>query len=542
MRPLARLLSVTVLLAAGCAAPRGSGVAPSTDYPPEPVTVVLLWIDGLAPAVLDQLAEDDRLPHLQRLFLREGRVFSRTIVTLPSLTYINAGGLFTGCWPARHGIYGNRWFDRRTLELRDYDSVSGFDRINPDLAVATLHEHISDQHTLSVQCHTQRGADQVRNNLITSGLAWLFGDFAAVERNAAAEAESLARQPAADWPGLAVVYFPTADATAHRDGLHSGTYAAALQRIDHQVGRVVSALEDAAGARRLHFALVTDHGQVQIPPDRRADLLAWLRTERTADIATPADGAAWRKRAALAIVGAPRRMVLHLRGAAGWQQAPTHAEVWSWITGRPGQPALWEAPGVGLVAARGAGGVILRGRSGRCRIEREADTGRVRLQAEQGTLARELAGGLTRATWHEDRDWLAATAGGDWPDLIVQMSRYFDSSRAGDVLLLAEAGWGLEPDSPAGHGGAGAAEARVRFLWRGPDVRPGHDARAIRTIDLLPTVLDLLGERPVAPLDGRSFAGYLAGEGQVDAGQRRGQIPDRQAGRQSAGGRHRETD
>ena len=92
--------------------------------------------------------------------------------------------------------------------------------------------------------------------------------------------------------------------------------------------------------------------------------------------------------------------------------------------------------------------------------------------------------------------------------------------RRADTLLVvtSDHGEGLEEHGEAVHGFfVYETTLRVPLLFRGPGVVPGSRIQATaRTIDLLPTVIDLLGVRAPAPrLPGRSLAAVLGGGPQL---------------------------
>ena len=70
--------------------------------------------------------------------------------------------------------------------------------------------------------------------------------------------------------------------------------------------------------------------------------------------------------------------------------------------------------------------------------------------------------------------------------------------------MFAAGGWDFGTSNRAGHGGLGGADMHVPLLLAGPGVTKTRPP-AVRTVDLMPTLLRLLG-RPVPPdLDGRAL-------------------------------------
>ncbi len=91
------------------------------------------------------------------------------------------------------------------------------------------------------------------------------------------------------------------------------------------------------------------------------------------------------------------------------------------------------------------------------------------------------------------------------PDLPEQILTYFRSHRAGDIAVFAAPGWDFENVNRAGHGGLRADDDMcVPLLIAGAGV-PRLRIQTARSVDLMPTLLDLL-DRPVpAGLDGKSL-------------------------------------
>lgn len=68
--------------------------------------VIIFVFDGLRPDMVTPLL----MPNLHR-FAQAGTLCTGSRVAFPSETRVNQATLVTGCWPARHGIVGNRFMD-----------------------------------------------------------------------------------------------------------------------------------------------------------------------------------------------------------------------------------------------------------------------------------------------------------------------------------------------------------------------------------------------------------------------------------------------
>ena len=93
--------------------------------------------------------------------------------------------------------------------------------------------------------------------------------------------------------------------------------------------------------------------------------------------------------------------------------------------------------------------------------------------------------------------WSAATRDTQFPDLPAQILAYFRAGRAADIAVFAAPSWDFKGRHRAGHGGLRPSDIHVPLLLAGPGVPHGR-AISARTVDLMPTLLKLLGE-PLPP-------------------------------------------
>lgn len=106
---------------------------------------------------------------------------------------------------------------------------------------------------------------------------------------------------------------------------------------------------------------------------------------------------------------------------------------------------------------------------------------------------------------HSPEAWLQATADTQYPDLVPQIMAYFDAPRAGDIAVFAAPGWDFSKKHKAGHGGVRPAEMFTVLLMAGPGVPHERRAAPVRAVDVVPTLLELLGRPVPTDIDGRSI-------------------------------------
>jgi len=169
---------------------------------------------------------------------------------------------------------------------------------------------------------------------------------------------------------------------------------------------------------------------------------------------------------------------------------------------------LLALPAVRLAAWRdGTGGVTVATSAARARL-RDVN-GRVRYEPANG----DPLGLGPEALTADDRDLLGRTLSGELPDAPRQLLQLFRSQRAGDLVLAARNGsdfrgpWEI-PEHKSGHGSLIAEHMAVPIAASVP-----LPEAPLRTVDLMPTMLELLGV-PVPPgLDGVPFSRLAQGVG-----------------------------
>jgi arylsulfatase A-like enzyme len=530
---------ITLLVICGCSQSRS---ADSQTYGVSSgASAVVFFVDGLALDRFEALAADGRLPNLRARFIEGGVRVDKAVTSLPSITYPVTVSLLTGVFPGHHGVLGNRWFDRSSTFLRDYGYLATYRAVNDDFSHPTLFEILDDRFTVAVQAVTFRGASINIDNPIDSGLDWSSGRFSSVDARVGRSFDrvAVAARKRGQWPAVYWNYFPGVDEIGHRFGSGSPEYEQALTVVDEAIGRIIAGVEMSAPGDAVYYVLVTDHGHQTCPPERKVDLKAWVeRSQGLKVFSGDLQGGIAGLRAmtlnrygAVIINGAFRRGAIFLRGPEGWESEPSADAIRRIVEGDDEQAGIAAVPGIAVACYREAPGVVhVVSRGGRGLIERRVRPGgkEYRLVPDgdvlgymrNADLAAFVAGG-----WHDSRSWLAATGGEEFPDFVPQIVELFDSPRAGDVVVFAESDWTFDPQLPGGHGSVVAADMRVPFYFAGPDLPAGASIPCGRTVDLVPTVLDLLGELhrlADLSLDGISLARDLrtAGTSTVASGHR----------------------
>src|SRR5204863_466026 len=67
-------------------------------------SVVVFYIDGLRPDVVEEMAAMDHIPNLKKHFVEGGSHLCNAFTAFPSDTITSNGTMWTGCFSDRHGV------------------------------------------------------------------------------------------------------------------------------------------------------------------------------------------------------------------------------------------------------------------------------------------------------------------------------------------------------------------------------------------------------------------------------------------------------
>jgi len=538
---------------AGCApnAAPAIALADTTVLPDRPALVI--WIDGLGWEAYEALLKAGRLPNAKRYFVDRG-VSMRAVASYPTITYANNVSFSTGLFPGHHGVHGNKWFDRDKLIYQDYTSIGTYRQVDGDFEARTIYELLGEAPTATILTPVRRGATQNIDNWATAGISWFFRMHTNVNRLTTARFEMIAEtaRTTGKWPVFILAYYVTPDTLAHAKGPSHPDYTKMILDVDLQVGRVCQAYENAGLLDKTTIAFISDHGFLDTP--KLFDVGEFFRKGmhlETRDRLYGRDVSMDRRRdhfgdaRAVVVAGGNRRCSIHLRVGDEWSARPTEKQIERCEHGfYPGphtggewtrddtSTVLVSQESVDLLMVRlGPNSVRVRTKAGDGVIDRVVREGRklYRYRVTKGTDPLGHASDLkTKALmdggYHDGDAWLAASMDTPRPDAVVQLIEMNDSPRSGDIVLFAARGWDFFGGDAGGHGGLTREEILVPWLIAGPDLPARATLDAARTVDLMPTMLHLIGKRDAIPtgLDGRDLVGRLraaAGDRVTPAGE-----------------------
>ena len=523
---------------AGCGVPGSVGQADtygldfSLPSGSQTAGALIFAVDGVNAEVFQQMLQAGELPAIRKYFVDRGLYCPRAVAVVPSVTLPSFTSVVTGRLPGHHGVTGVDWFDRQRVLYRDYCTISQKNALDGDYTAPTIYEQFPRRSTFSVFLQPHRGATTFIEQRLTGAPTFFFRWYEFLDRltllrlGIVLDAARLDRA----FPAVTAVYLLAPDFAAYCHGVDSPQYRQALRHTDRQIGRVLGDVARAGLLDKVHLALVSDHGMTQAV--RHFDVAEFLRRQVGLKLASrqlwestpPEQRLQYYQQYQVVSYGSGRRYVaLCLRkpirkdsqivGMEPWPIRPTPQDLERYPSG----DGLDDLPSVlaaqeafeALAYAAGPNRVRVRTKAGEVEFRQDAGPGgEIVYLLRSGTdplgYKAEVPPDAMDGAPMDERQWLAATADTDYPDLPAQILAYFRAPRAGDIIVFAAPGWDFDRSHKAGHGGVSPADMYVPLLLAGPGV-PHSQVHHARTVDLMPTLLVLLS-RPVPPgLDGRSL-------------------------------------
>jgi len=262
-----------------------------------PGPIIVLIVDGLRP---DAINPEDT-PNLYKL-RREGVSFTNSHAVFPTVTRVNATSLATGDYPARHGVVSNSMHVRQVLPARafstgDYRNLIKLDQVSGGhlILVRSLGEILRD-HDLKLAAISSgsSGSAFLQNHRAPAGAGYLINGYfepgrvvafpesiniAILERFGPApeKVDSLNYVQAVNWtqnvlyeyvlpelrPQVVFNWLTEPDHSQHRFGTGSEPALAAIRNDDRQVGLLLKKLEQLHLYESANLFVISDHGMSQ---------------------------------------------------------------------------------------------------------------------------------------------------------------------------------------------------------------------------------------------------------------------------------------
>ena len=470
-------------------------------------SLLLVVADGVRADVLRSALADGTMPVLAERTARGGHVADIT-TCFPSVTGVAYTPFLMGRHPARVGLPGIRWYDRKRTGVRrppyarsyvgaeihrlnhdlDRDAPTLLELATPNIAGATLLGRGAEE-------HPGRGISW----MMRAVLPHIRGDLTGWRRMEQQVADRVLQRLKASRrgetrPRAAVMTFLTPDKIAHRSGPFDPGVRSALRDVDNFIGEAADIARRNRWHDQQHIWLITDHGHADVA--HHDDIADVLRTHGYRVLAHP-----------MVFVRNPDVAVMVSGNAmAHVYLEPRVRERWWWPALRDRwhdlHDALLSRDSVDLIAvATDAHTVLVQRDSGSAYVQHHPDTSRWSYQCVDGDPLG-LGGSRHHLSADDAHEVCMPT---DYPDALVQLATLVPSERAGDLVLSATPGFDFrERFEPTLHASSHGALHRDQMLV--PlvvDHQPVRTPR--RTTDVLPSALTTLGIPHPPQLDGRCW-------------------------------------
>lgn len=465
---------------------------------------ILFLADGARPDVLQSEMAKGNLPNLSRYLAEKGT--NQTILTcFPSTTGPAYLPFLTGCYPGTCHVPGIRWFDKnhyakKGWSLKSFRSYVGLEThlFNRDMApdIKTVFEIF--EKPVSILNVIDRGIPNGMNKTKWSRIWYYYYAHLTDHWSFVDEATNhkLLHVLDGDFDFIFLVY-PSIDEYSHRSSPFHPKAILAYGEIDALIGKVVQKLKTKGMLEETLLILVSDHGLSETK--NHFDVGPYLESR---GIKTFFYTQIFKRNfRAASMISGNGMAHLYFRGEKGWQGRTLFEEM---SQHRLLLDELRLRPEIDVMACQTADGSI------KLLTERGQGSFRVVNGGYDYEWSHEEPLGLFQAGSRKinlsDEASLKQTFNSHYPDIFRQMTQLFSTHRTGDLVLSAKTGSDLrlryeEPLHRGSHGAICPEHMKIPFLMN----YPLNVSRPIRSVDVFPTMLQLLGRDLPPKIDGRSL-------------------------------------
>jgi len=497
--------------------------------------VILIIIDDVRASHLFDLIKQNKLPNIAQL-AQNGISCQNCITSFPSITFPCYSNIVIGSYSGYFPIEGSGvpmyyWVGRtdppsegkRFPIMRNYGKGSHLLKLNKDLGpnCQTIFEQAGEGNFFSSLNLLNRGSIllppiEYTTASILKGVEEVYKDPKKIFPNK-------------EVPKVSVAYIPKVDDLMHKKGFDHPKYINEIIKCDESIGLIIKMLKETGYFDSTAIGIISDHGNYLTeklydiePYFKETGLMQYLPRKGTGDFDD-----------SFGSVG-----FFNFPGK-DWHHHPTIKQLKEFIPSGSGKTklnlfeTLWKIPGVKLMCYRDDNnkpdkGIIylehLNEKSGKIskniiEYEGHGKNQRTKYIVDEKDLYKyedyEESAALLNNKAHNIDEWLEGTNKIDFPIIVDQIPRYFKNPRSCDIMIstIGEYGFGYDhgqsrPYSPYAHDIGLKKSMTVPFIIGGSPNIPSTELSYCKTTDMLPTLLDLLGEKPHFSVVGKSVFKY----------------------------------
>jgi predicted AlkP superfamily pyrophosphatase or phosphodiesterase len=216
-------------------------------------TVVLVMFDGFSPA----MADATKVPNLDRMKV-EGAWSRHLVPVFPSLSLPNHTSFVTGCWPEKHGIVQNGFYDPKRGKLDDMldaDWMTGCE---------SVWQAAERQGVRTAAFNFWNRWSRTKGALATHANEMKPWEELPSDDEVLARGLALLKSSGPKRPRLIALYFRGPDHDAHVNGVTSPQALAEARKADAIVGKLLAGIKALPADREGTLIVGTDHGMMKV--------------------------------------------------------------------------------------------------------------------------------------------------------------------------------------------------------------------------------------------------------------------------------------
>jgi predicted AlkP superfamily pyrophosphatase or phosphodiesterase len=219
-------------------------------------TVLLVMFDGFAPA----MADATKTPNLDRIKV-EGAWSRHFVPVYPTMSLPNHTSFVTGCWPERHGIVQNEFYDPDRAASYQHGDADWLAACEPVWAAAERQGVRAAALNFANRWDVKKKVALA--SVINPHVPW---EEAPSDDETLAKGLALLKSSDVKRPRLIALYFRGPDHEAHVHGVTSSQALGEARKADAIVGKLMAEIKALPAERAATLVIGTDHGMIAVEP------------------------------------------------------------------------------------------------------------------------------------------------------------------------------------------------------------------------------------------------------------------------------------
>jgi len=460
---------------------------------------IFLMADGARADVFEELLKAGELPSISRYVIEPGS-YREAVSVFPSTTGPAYTPYIFGKYPGRCNFPGIRWLDRRIYA--DRRKLFSFRRFRSYIGLETyfMNSDASTDNTSIFEVFPRSGnilnelSRGVKLSNDKTRFSKLYYKVKSHFTDKTDEVDMVARRLLLKELGgmhdFIFTVFLGIDTYSHVNHPFHKEVLASYKRIDETVGVVASRLKAEGRLDETLFVIISDHGLTQT--HSHFDSLGFLNARGYKTFYYPNVFKHFMNADAASLISGNAMANIYVKSPDGWERRSTFGEMQGLVDD------FVKRPEVDVVAGTDE--------EGKVRIKSERGEASAWIGEDGRINYRKLSGdpfgynGMPKSM--TPREALSASFDTEYPDAPLQLIQLLESPRAGDLVLSANLGYDLRarhenPEHRSSHGSLVRDHMIVPLAISAP-----LTDELVRTVDIYPTILSLLGKPLPEGLDG----------------------------------------